>query len=87
MSWTYPAMAANYASRTFSRYRTETSCPGWAGYSFLLSRAATAFCISRTDIPVNRAEKAVFHLWFHAVGRKNHNGHLLLLVISSMCLF
>lgn len=57
------------------------------GTPFCPSGSATGFCIAHTGILANRAEKAVFNLWFHTVGRKNHSGHLLPLVISSVCMF
>lgn len=85
---TYPAWPASaQAGPVFSRNRTRTSRPGWAGHSLLLSRSAAGFSISHAGVPGNRAEKAVFNLWFYVVGRKNHSGHLLPLVISSRCLF
>lgn len=88
MRRTYPAWPASaQAGPVFSRNRTRTSHPGWVGHSLLLSRSATGFSISHAGVPGNRAEQAVFNLWFYAVGRKNHSGHLLPLVISSRCLF
>lgn len=88
MSRTYPAWPSSaQAGPVFSRNRSRTSHPGWVGYSLLPSRSATGFYISHTGVPGNRAEKAVFNLWFQAVGRKNHSGRLLPLIISSRCLF
>lgn len=84
-----PCLACELHTRARSFLGTELGqvVQDGLGTPFCASGSATGFCIAHTGISVNRADRAVFNLWFHAAGRKNHSGHLLPLVISSVCLF